>query len=72
VTWGSYSRIRHPVYVFGGISGLASVLALQVWWILGLAVLLESITIIRARQEERVLLAVFGERYARYRERTWF
>jgi protein-S-isoprenylcysteine O-methyltransferase Ste14 len=72
VTTGLYSRIRHPVYLFGGIAGLASVLALQVWWILLLALLLEPITIIRAIQEERVLQAVFGEEYMRYRERTWF
>ena len=72
VTSGLYSRIRHPVYLFGSIAGLASVLALQVWWILVIAVPLEAITIIRAIREERVLLSVFGEEYARYRERTWF
>jgi len=72
VTTGLYSRIRHPVYVFGSIAGLASVLALQVWWILLLAVLLEPITVVRAIQEERVLQTAFGEEYTRYRERTWF
>jgi len=72
VTTGLYSRIRHPVYLFGSIAGLASVLAVQVWWILLLALLLEPITIGRAIQEERVLRAAFGEEYARYRERTWF
>ncbi len=71
VTTGLYSRIRHPVYLFGSIAGLASVLALQIWWILCLALLLEPITIVRAVQEERVLLAAFGEEYTRYRER-WF
>ncbi len=72
VTTGLYSRIRHPVYVFGSVAGLASVLALQVWWILGLALLLEPITIMRAVQEERALQAAFGEEYSRYRKRTWF
>ena len=72
VTTGLYSRIRHPVYLFGSIAGLASVLALQVWWILLLALLLEPITIRRAIQEDRILQAAFGEEYTRYRERTWF
>jgi protein-S-isoprenylcysteine O-methyltransferase Ste14 len=72
VTTGLYSRIRHPVYVFGSIAGLASVVALQVRWFLILALLLEPITIWRAIQEERVLHAAFGEEYTRYRERTWF
>jgi protein-S-isoprenylcysteine O-methyltransferase Ste14 len=71
VTTGLYSRIRHPVYLFGSIAGLASVLALQVWWLLALALLLEPITIVRAVREERVLKAAFGEEYERYRRRTW-
>jgi hypothetical protein len=53
-------------------AGLASVLALQVWWILALVLLLEPITIVRALREERVLRAAFGEEYERYRKRTWF
>ncbi len=72
VTTGLYSRLRHPVYLFGSIAGLASVVAVQVWWIVVLALLLEPITVIRAIQEERVLQAAFGDEYARYRERTWF
>ncbi len=72
VTRGLYSRIRHPVYLFGSIAGLSAVVALQVWWIVLLAVLLEPITIVRAVREERVLQAAFGEEYTRYRERTWF
>lgn len=72
VTTGLYSRIRHPVYVFGSIAGLASVLALQVWWVFVLALLLEPITVWRAIQEERVLENAFGEDYRKYRQRTWF
>jgi protein-S-isoprenylcysteine O-methyltransferase Ste14 len=72
VTTGLYSRIRHPVYFFGTIAGLASVVALQVWWVLVLALLLESITVVRAVREERILESVFGEEYRQYRERTWF
>jgi protein-S-isoprenylcysteine O-methyltransferase Ste14 len=60
------------VYLFGTVAGLASVLALQVWWVFALALLLEPITLVRARREERVLAAAFGEEYERYRDRTWF
>jgi protein-S-isoprenylcysteine O-methyltransferase Ste14 len=72
VTTGLYSRIRHPVYLFGSIAGMASVLALQVWWVFLLALLLEPITVMRAIREERVLEARFGEEYVRYRAQTWF
>ena len=72
VTRGLYSRIRHPVYLFGSIAGFASVLALQIWWLVLSALLLEPITLVRAIQEERVLQSAFGEEYTRYREHTWF
>ena len=42
------------------------------WWVLVLALLLESITVVRAVREERILESVFGEEYRQYRERTWF
>ncbi len=72
VTTGLYSRFRHPVYLFGSIAGVASLVALQVWWALVVALLLSPITIVRAIREERVLRAAFGEEYERYRSRTWF
>ncbi len=71
VTTGLYSRFRHPVYLFGSIAGLASLVALQVWWVLVVAMLLSPITIVRAIREERVLRAAFGEEYDRWRRRTW-
>jgi protein-S-isoprenylcysteine O-methyltransferase Ste14 len=71
VTTGLYARIRHPVYLFGSIAGVAAVLALQVWWLLVLALLLEPLTVLRAVREERVLRAAFGAEYERYRQRTW-
>jgi protein-S-isoprenylcysteine O-methyltransferase Ste14 len=71
VTTGLYSRFRHPVYLFGSIAGVASLMALQVWWVLLVALLLSPITIVRAIREERVLRAAFGEQYDRWQERTW-
>jgi protein-S-isoprenylcysteine O-methyltransferase Ste14 len=72
VTTGLYSRFRHPVYLFGSIAVIASVLALQVWWLLVLTIVAQPITVVRAIREERALEAAFGEEYARYRKRTWF
>jgi len=72
VTTGLYARLRHPVYVFGSIAGLAAVAALQVWWVLAVSVLLEGITVMRAIREDQLLLSVFGEEYQRYRKHTWF
>lgn len=72
VTTGLYSRIRHPVYVFGTIAGLGSLVALQVWPILVCGVALTPITVLRCIREDRVLRAAFGEEYERYRRRTWF
>lgn len=71
VTTGLYSRIRHPVYVFGTLAGLASLVALQVWPIFLLGLALIPITVVRALREERVLRSTFGAEYERYRGRTW-
>jgi len=69
---GLYSRIRHPVYVFStlGITGL--ILYVGELRLLPLVAVIVVIQIVRARREERVLEEEFGERYRRYRERTWF
>ncbi len=70
-TTGLYSRFRHPVYLFGSLAGVASLVALQVWWVLVVALLLSPITVVRAIREERVLKAAFGEEYDRWRKTTW-
>jgi protein-S-isoprenylcysteine O-methyltransferase Ste14 len=72
VTTGIYSKIRNPVYVFSamGLSGL--VLYLHVPKFLLLLVPLAILQVVRARAEEKVLRAAFGEAYEEYRSRTWF
>jgi protein-S-isoprenylcysteine O-methyltransferase Ste14 len=72
VTHGLYSRIRHPVYIFGWfvISGLVLYLN-QPEFLLLLAILV-PLQVARARAEERVLQQHFGEEYTRYRAATWF
>jgi protein-S-isoprenylcysteine O-methyltransferase Ste14 len=72
VTTGLYARIRHPVYVFGTLAGVGSLVALQVWPILALGLALTPITMLRSVREDRVLKAAFGAEYERYRAQAWF
>ncbi|HEY7513429.1 MAG TPA: methyltransferase [Vicinamibacteria bacterium] len=72
VTTGLYSKIRHPVYLFGTAGALAAFLALQVWPLFWIMVGLGGITVLRTRREDRVLADAFGEDYEDYRRRTWF
>ena len=72
VTTGLYSKIRNPIYVFGGvmIAGLILVLQRPALWILLFIVVIGQT--IRARREARVLEAAFGDEYREYRRKTWF
>lgn len=72
VTTGLYSRIRHPVYLFGSMASLSALAALQVWPMLALGVAAVPFTIYRAYLEQQVLETAFGERYKEYRDKTWF
>ncbi len=71
VTTGLYSKIRHPVYVFGTMAGLSGLLALQIWPLLAAGVVLIPITVLRIRREEQVLEAALGQEYETYRKQTW-
>jgi protein-S-isoprenylcysteine O-methyltransferase Ste14 len=72
VTRGLYSKIRHPIYVFGTMAFLFVVLALQGWPGLVIWVLVIPIQVVRMRREERVLEETFGAEYLAYRSKTWF
>jgi protein-S-isoprenylcysteine O-methyltransferase Ste14 len=72
VTTGLYSRIRNPIYLFGGLFTLGVSLLFSVWGPLVVALVIVPLQIVRARREERVLAGAFGEEYARYKSRTWF
>jgi protein-S-isoprenylcysteine O-methyltransferase Ste14 len=72
VTRGLYSKIRHPIYVFGTLAFLFVVLALQGWFALIIWVVVIQIQVRRARREERVLAEAFGAEYTTYRSKTWF
>lgn len=72
VTHGLYSKIRHPIYVFGTMAFLLIVLALQGWTALIIWAVVIWIQVVRARREERLLAEKLGAEYAAYRSRTWF
>jgi protein-S-isoprenylcysteine O-methyltransferase Ste14 len=72
VTRGLFSRIRHPVYVFGflGIAGFFLYLGLPRMLLFFL--ILTPVQILRARAESRVLERTFGDEYRAWRKTTWF
>jgi len=72
VTQGLYSKIRHPIYVFGTLAFLFVVLALQGWPALIIWAVVILIQVMRLRREEQVLTEKFGAEYTAYRSRTWF
>lgn len=72
VTTGVYARIRNPIYVFGTlVSAGIFIFIHRPWWLL-IWVPLIPIQIFRARKEEQVLEAKFGDAYRDYKRRTWF
>jgi protein-S-isoprenylcysteine O-methyltransferase Ste14 len=72
VTTGLYSRIRNPIYLFGGLFIVGLSLFLSPWGPLAVALVIVPMQVVRARREERVLAEAFGEEYVRYKSKTWF
>ncbi len=72
VTHGVYSRIRHPVYLFGALLIAGMALYIPLLYLLLLLVPVIPMQIIRAREENRVLEDAFGEEYREYRRKAWF
>lgn len=72
VTTGLYSRIRNPIYLFGGLTLMGFSLFRSVWGPLVVLAFIIPVQRIRVRREEQVLAASFGEAYERYKRQTWF
>jgi protein-S-isoprenylcysteine O-methyltransferase Ste14 len=72
VTAGIYSKIRNPIYVFGGVmvAGLLLIVHKPALWIFFIILVIGQT--LRARREARVLEAAFGDVYREYRRKTWF
>jgi protein-S-isoprenylcysteine O-methyltransferase Ste14 len=71
VTSGPYARVRHPVYLGFGMGILAIAVAFANWAaVLVFVLVVVPCLIWRAREEERLLTAVFGDEYRLYRRRT--
>ena len=72
VTGGLYSKLRHPIYVFGTVAFLGAVLAMLGWSALVVWVVVALVQFRRVGREDRVLAQAFGPEYAAYRDATWF
>jgi protein-S-isoprenylcysteine O-methyltransferase Ste14 len=72
VTHGLYSRIRNPIYVFGELTIAGIFLFAGVPKFLWVLAVIIPLQIYRARKEEQVLAAKFGDEYQSYKARTWF
>ncbi len=72
VTEGVYKKIRHPIYISGLLLLLSLIIASRTPQWLAAWAALAVVQVVRARNEERVLEATFGQAYRDYRSRTWF
>jgi len=70
VTGGPYALSRNPLYLGEGVASIGVVLpGFSPWHLLLLAVFVGS-QVLRIRWEQQVLLAAFGDEYARYLKRV--
>lgn len=71
VNSGIYSRLRHPVYVFGMLAIAGVFLYVRIPSACLVLVPVAILQVKRAQAEERVLTEKFGEAYIDYKRRTW-
>ncbi len=70
ITDGPFQRIRHPIYAYQALLIVCSAVVLPTPPMVALAAIHIALVNLKARNEERHLLASHGETYARYVERT--
>ena len=72
VTTGLYSKIRNPIYFFGGVAFFGVFVAWGNLYALGaFAIFYLAMQLLRARKEAGVLEEAFGDEYRRYKAKTW-
>jgi protein-S-isoprenylcysteine O-methyltransferase Ste14 len=67
---GLFARVRHPIYTLSIVLMLCSAAIVATRLMLAIAVVHVGLMHLKARNEERHLLNVHGDTYARYLERT--
>jgi protein-S-isoprenylcysteine O-methyltransferase Ste14 len=72
VTTGLYSRIRNPIYIFGGLMIAGVIIWFDRPWLLLCFIILIPMQVFRSRKEEQVLAEKFGAAYQDYKRKTWF
>jgi protein-S-isoprenylcysteine O-methyltransferase Ste14 len=73
VTTGLYSKIRNPIYFFGGVAFVGVFIAWgNPYALVGVVVLYFGMQAVRAKKESAVLEEAFGDEYRRYKAQTWF
>jgi len=72
VTHGLYSKVRHPIYLFGEVAFLGLAVAWGHWAGFLYIALTCALQLRRIRKEEAVLESAFGEEYRRHKASTWF
>jgi protein-S-isoprenylcysteine O-methyltransferase Ste14 len=65
VTTGLYGRCRHPMYLGLALAGLGGLLVYRTWTLVFMLASLVG-AVIKAREEERLLAAEFGEAWVQY------
>lgn len=70
VTSGPYRRLRHPLYTFGTLLGVALGLVAANGFFWALLFLLWPVLAYRTRMEEAMLVERFGDSYREYMRRT--
>lgn len=70
ITDGLFARIRHPIYAFSILLMACTVVVVPTALMLAVAIVHFILFVTKARNEERHMLAVHGDGYARYLART--
>lgn len=73
VTTGLYSKIRNPIYFFGGVAFLGVFIAWgNIYALVAFLTFYFLMQMVRTRKESLVLEQAFGDEYRKYKAQTWF